>query len=241
MKILIIGSGVMANLVKESAISNDIEVIGMFDKFGNGDFQNFDEIKKDFDIIIDFSHHSLLNEILEFAKEKNKPLLIATTGHKENELNKLDIYSKYIPIIKATNTSIGINALNKIVKFAQNLLKDFDIEIIEKHHNRKIDAPSGTAKTLFNILNSDNKYEANFNRFDNDKRKENEIGIHSIRAGNIYGEHTIIFSKDDEIIEIKHEALSRKIFADGAIKLANILLKLKNENKNGLFEISNLF
>ena len=184
----------------------------------------------------------MLEEILEIAEKKKVPLLIATTGHNREQNEKIKKISEKIPIIKATNTSIGVNILNEITAYATKLLKGFDIEVIEKHHNRKIDAPSGTANTLVEIINKnlveeyEEEYKIVYGREGNNKRTGKEIGVHSIRAGNIVGEHTVIYSKNDEIIEIKHEALSRKIFADGAIKA---ILYLKNQ-KAGLYTMKDV-
>ena len=177
--------------------------------------------------IIDFSHFTLIDDVLEAGIDKKVPALIATTGHSEEQLAKIQEASKQIPIIKATNTSVGVNIVNEIVAFATKLLKDFDIEIVEKHHNRKIDAPSGTASTLLEIvkenLNDGNDYRTVYGREGHSKRAEKEIGVHSIRGGNIVGEHSVIYAKNDEIIEIKHEALSRKMFSDGAVKAIEFL------------------
>ena len=223
MKILIFGNGVMANIVKDCVKEPNIYV-DMVNPLENI------AVNADFDVIIDFSHHSATKKLLEFAKEKNKPVLIATTGHTSEEEKIIKEYSKYIYIIKATNTSIGVFSLNKLVKLATTLLYDYDIEIVEAHHNRKIDSPSGTAKTIAkNIQNVKKDLDIVTNR--TYKRESNEIGIHSVRAGNIVGEHKIIFAGEDEVIEIKHTAFSRKIFAIGAIKLAEKL----NEKSSGLY------
>lgn len=235
MKVLLIGAGYMSKYLQDSIKENNYTLIGRVDYFGEGEFSSFDEIKDEFDIIIDFSHHSMIKDVLEFAKKMKKNILIATTGHTKEEVEMIKEASKVIAILKATNTSIGVNTLNKIVEYASNLLSDFDIEIVEMHHNRKIDAPSGTANTLVEFIekglnkNLDKKY----GRY-NEKREKNEIGIHSIRAGNIVGKHSVIFSKGDEIIEISHSAFSRKIFSDGAINMLPKLLNLKN----GLFDIN---
>ncbi len=223
MKILIFGNGVMANIVKDCVKEPNIYV-DMVNPLENI------AVNADFDVIIDFSHHSATKKLLEFAKEKNKPVLIATTGHTIEEEKMIEEYSKYIYIIKATNTSLGVFSLNKLVQLATTLLSDYDIEIVEAHHNRKIDAPSGTAKTIAkNIQNVKKDLDIVTNR--TAKRENNEIGIHSVRAGNIVGEHKIIFAGEDEVIEIKHTAFSRKIFAIGAIKLAEKL----NEKSSGLY------
>ena len=223
----------MASFVKESIESSNHKCVGMYDPLGNGNYKDLKEIVTKIDGIIDFSHFSLTEEILKYAIEINSPLVIATTGHTDEQKLKIEEASKKIAILKATNTSLGVNIMNQIVSYATKLLADFDIELIEKHHNRKIDAPSGTAATLLEVINESLSEKKNFvyGREGNKKREKNEIGVHAIRAGNIVGEHTVIFSSGDEIIEIKHEALSRKIFADGAVKA---ILSLTNK-PSGLY------
>ena len=225
MKIVVYGAGVMAQYVKESILNTGNEFLGFIDPLGNGDYVTLKNTDIEYEGIIDFSHFSLLEEVLESAIEKNVPLLIATTGHSEEQLKKINEAADKIPLIKATNTSVGVSVLNEVVAYATKLLQGFDIEIIEKHHNRKIDAPSGTANTLLEIINENLKeeYDTVYGREGHSKRKEKEIGMHSIRGGNIVGEHSVIFAKNDEIIEIKHEALSRKIFSDGSVKAINYL------------------
>ena len=223
----------MASFVKESIESSNHKCVGMYDPLGNGNYKDLKEIVNKIDGIIDFSHFSLTEEILKYAIEINSPLVIATTGHTDEQKLKIEEASKKIAILKATNTSLGVNIMNQIVSYATKLLADFDIELIEKHHNRKIDAPSGTAATLLEVINESLSEKKNFvyGHEGNKKREKNEIGVHAIRAGNIVGEHTVIFSSGDEIIEIKHEALSRKIFADGAVKA---ILSLTNK-PSGLY------
>ena len=223
----------MASFVKESIESSNHKCVGMYDPLGNGNYKDLKEIVNKIDGIIDFSHFSLTEEILKYAIEINSPLVIATTGHTDEQKLKIEEASKKIAILKATNTSLGVNIMNQIVSYATKLLADFDIELIEKHHNRKIDAPSGTAATLLEVINESLSEKKNFvyGREGNKKSEKNEIGVHAIRAGNIVGEHTVIFSSGDEIIEIKHEALSRKIFADGAVKA---ILSLTNK-PSGLY------
>ena len=223
----------MASFVKESIESSNHKCVGMYDPLGNGNYKDLKEIVNKIDGIIDFSHFSLTEEILKYAIEINSPLVIATTGHTDEQKLKIEEASKKIAILKATNTSLGVNIMNQIVSYATKLLADFDIELIEKHHNRKIDAPSGTAVTLLEVINESLSEKKNFvyGREGNKKREKNEIGVHAIRAGNIVGEHTVIFSSGDEIIEIKHEALSRKIFADGAVQA---ILSLTNK-PSGLY------
>ncbi|BBM35961.1 4-hydroxy-tetrahydrodipicolinate reductase [Pseudoleptotrichia goodfellowii] len=238
MKIIVYGAGVMANYVKEAIINSGNEFEGFVDPLGKGNFETLKNENRDYDAIIDFSHFSLLEEILEAGIQKGVPVLIATTGHSKEQIEKIEKASEKIPIIRATNTSIGVNVLNEITAYATRLLKGFDIEVIEKHHNRKLDAPSGTANTLIEVINEnlDEKYETVYGREGHKKRTEKEIGVHSIRAGNIVGEHTVIYSKNDEIIEIKHEALSRRIFAEGAVRAA-VYLK---DKKPGLYTMKDV-
>ena len=229
MKIVVYGAGVMAQYVKESIINSKNEFVGFVDPLGKGDFVNLkgENSNVEYDAIIDFSHFSLIDDVLEAGIAKKVPVLVATTGHTEEQLKKIEKAAELIPVIKATNTSLGVNIVNEIVAFATKLLKDFDIEIVEKHHNRKIDAPSGTASTLLEIvkenLNDGNDYRTVYGREGYSKRAEKEIGVHAIRVGNIVVEHTVIYAKNDEIIEIKHEALSRKMFSDGAVKAIEFL------------------
>ena len=233
MKIVVYGAGVMAQYVKESIINSKNEFVGFVDPLGKGDFVNLkgENSNVEYDAIIDFSHFSLIDDVLEAGIAKKVPVLVATTGHTEEQLKKIEKAAELIPVIKATNTSLGVNIVNEIVAFATKLLKDFDIEIVEKHHNRKIDAPSGTASTLLEIvkenLNDGNDYRTVYGREGYSKRAEKEIGVHAIRGGNIVGEHTVIYAKNDEIIEIKHEALSRKMFSDGAVKATEFLFGKK--------------
>ena len=182
-------------------------------------------VKEKADVIIDFSHPSLLSSILEYCKLTKTPVVIATTGNSEENIEMIHGASKQVPIFFSYNMSLGINLITDLIVKAQSVLGDqFDIEIIEKHHNKKIDAPSGTAIMLADALNPDNKYKNVFERHSVRKpRENNEIGISSIRGGTIVGEHSVIFAGTDETIEIKHTAFSKKVFAVGAINAAKWL------------------
>jgi 4-hydroxy-tetrahydrodipicolinate reductase len=190
-------------------------------------YENTSKIDVDCDVIIDFSNPNNLNDLLSFCKDKNVGIVIATTGLSKQQQEQIQETSKYIPVFKSSNTSIGINILIDLAKKATRALSDtFDIEIIEKHHNKKVDAPSGTAYMLANAMNEelDNSMEYNYGREGNDaKRNKKEIGIHAVRGGTIPGEHTVIFAGMDEIIEIKHTAISKKVFAEGAVKAAKYI------------------
>lgn len=219
-KIIIHGTGTMSSILKSVAeTEEDLEVSGFADDLTN----------EKGDIIIDFSHFSRIPNMLNFAVNNNIPIVICTTGYDDKILSQIKEASSKIPILLSSNTSIGINLMNDLVsKMAENL-NGFDIEIIETHHNKKVDSPSGTAKTLFNAINQtlENKMNLINGREGNHKRDKNEIGIHSIRGGSVVGEHRVIFYGDDEAIEIKHSAMSKKIFVYGAIKAAKFLIGKK--------------
>ncbi|WP_077367157.1 4-hydroxy-tetrahydrodipicolinate reductase [Anaerosalibacter sp. Marseille-P3206] len=204
-------------------------------------YNDIKDCKEEIDLIIDFSHPSSLPSLLEYAINKNVPIVMGTTGLSDEDINSIKNASKKIPVFYSANMSLGINLLVSIVKNISPILNDtFDIEIIEKHHNKKIDAPSGTAYMIANAINSelDNSKEYVFDRHAKSQaRNKNEIGIHSIRGGTIVGEHSVIYAGTDEVIEIKHSASSKKIFAQGAIKAAKFLY-----NKEcGFYNMENLF
>lgn len=203
-------------------------------------FSSINDVNIKADIIIDFSNPLALNSILEYSQNQKLPVVICTTGFSKEQVEKINKASKNIPVFYSGNMSLGINLLIELCQKATNVLGDsFDIEIIEKHHNQKIDAPSGTALMIANGISEhlDEKYEYKYNRTTSrEKRKKNEIGIHSIRGGTITGDHEVIFAGKDEIITISHHAASRNIFANGAINAAKYIL-----NKTpGLYKMKNL-
>ncbi len=180
------------------------------------------------DVTIDFSHPDALEPLLEYCTVKKVPLVLATTGLSQIHMNKITKVSKVIPVFHSANMSLGINLFIDLIEKAAKVLQDaFDIEIIEKHHNQKIDAPSGTALMLADTINSVvyNNGEYVYERASKRKRRaKNEIGIHSLRGGTIVGEHSVVFAGIDEIIEINHIAMSRNIFGMGAIKAAKYII-----------------
>jgi 4-hydroxy-tetrahydrodipicolinate reductase len=202
-----------------------------FDKENTGEFSfpvytNINEIPEKPDVIIDFSVPVATLNILKYARENKIPTVIATTGFSEEEENLIKQYSKEFPIFKSANMSYDINIMKKILMELAPLLKDTDIEITEVHHNRKIDSPSGTAQMLADAINSSlgNTYHCEYNRHDKrEKRDKKEIGMSSIRGGNIVGEHTVQFFGEFETFEIKHTSYSRNVFAEGAIKAAKFI------------------
>lgn len=191
------------------------------------------------DVIIDFSKPVATMNILDYAMKKRIPLVIATTGFSEEQLRVIKNYSKYIPIFKSSNMSYEINLMANILKQITPLLKDADIEIVESHHNRKIDSPSGTAILLADSINSsvDNTYIYEFDRHNkNEKRSKNEIGFSSIRGGNIVGEHSVLFIGKEEIFELTHKAYSREVFAEGSIKAAKYIIN----KEPGIYDMNDM-
>lgn len=207
----------------------------------NADFpvyRSFADIRETPDVVIDFSNPSLLSDLLEFCTKKHIPLVIATTGYTEAQTEQIKAAAKKIPLFFTFNMSVGINLLCCLAKKAAAILGDaFDIEIVEKHHNQKIDAPSGTALMLANAINrefGDKKHYEYDRHSRRQKREKSEIGIHSVRGGTIVGEHEVIFAGHDEVITLSHSAGSKEIFAAGALKAAKFL-----QNKNaGLYDMT---
>ena len=180
------------------------------------------------DVIIDFSHHSAISSLIDYAKSTKTPLVIATTGHTEEELALIESASKDIAVFRSGNFSLGINLLISLAKQAAKTLgMDFDVEIVEKHHNKKLDAPSGTAIMIADAIASEREEsEYVYDRHSVRKARETkEIGIHSVRGGTIVGEHEAIFAGENEIVTISHSAASREIFATGALRAAVYLSK----------------
>lgn len=247
MKVIVYGYGVMGKKVCR-AVKNDanLELAGVvspvFDEQPDVPaYKSLKEVTGEVDGVIDFSHPNNLEDILTFVKERKIPAVIATTGFSEEALQAIHEASKGVPIFQSYNTSFGVAMLNKMVKeFTKELYEhDFDVEILEAHHHRKIDAPSGTAKMLYNsAAQSIDGAHAIYDRESRHQARErNEIGIQSLRAGTIYGEHTVLYGGDDELIEIKHTALSRDIFAKGAVSAMNALAS----KEAGFYDLETLY
>ena len=183
----------------------------------------FIDVKEEADVILDFSNPLVLDDMLSYAVEHQLPIVICTTGFSDEQVNKIKETSKQIPVFYSGNMSLGINLLIELSKMATRVLSDsFDIEILEKHHNLKLDAPSGTAIMIADAI-SEEKADAQYvydRHAYRKKRDKNEIGIHSVRGGTIVGEHEVIFAGHDEVVSIKHTAQSKGIFASGAVNAA---------------------
>lgn len=203
-------------------------------------YSNTDDIKEEIHVIIDFSIPKATINILEYANKKHIPIVIATTGFNDEEKEKIVEYSKSIPIFQSANMSLGINLMIKLLEQVSKVLKDgYDIEIVEKHHRNKIDSPSGTALMLAdsikNSLENEVYYEYN-RQAKREKRNNNEIGIHSIRGGNIVGNHSVSFIGENESLEIVHDVTSRSVFAEGAVKAAEYI----TYKENGMYSMKDL-
>jgi len=192
------------------------------------------------DVIIDFSHPSALDDLLSYCTMYGVPVVVATTGYNDEQTAKIKMTAEQIPLFFTFNMSLGINLLVELGKRAVNVLGgQFDIEIVEKHHNLKKDAPSGTAIMIAEALNKelDNRMHYVYDRHNVRKAREaDEIGIHSIRGGTIVGEHDIIFAGHDEVITLSHSAASKEVFANGSINAAVFLSK----KEKGLYDMSDL-
>ena len=191
-------------------------------------FQSLEDCNVVADVVIDFSNAKAVDDLLRACKKKKLPLVLCTTGLSEEQLRDVKETAKQIAILRSANMSLGVNVLTELLKKAVKALypAGFDVEIVEKHHNQKLDAPSGTAIALADAMNEtmQHAFDYKFDRSsERQKRERTEIGIQSVRGGTIVGEHEVIFAGTDEVIELKHTAYSRNIFAKGAIEAAKFL------------------
>lgn len=245
-KVILVGAcGQMGrNITLSANDTEDIKIVAGVDKYNCGMeypvFPSFSEVNTEADVIIDFSNVALLDDLLNFATAKKLPVVIATTGYNDAQIEKIKQAAKIIPIFFTFNMSIGVNLICSLAKKAASILGEgFDIEIIEKHHNQKLDAPSGTAIMLANAVNSvfDDKLSYEYDRHTKRaKRTKNEIGIHSVRGGTIVGEHDVLFAGRDEVITISHAAHSKQVFATGALKAARFI----KDKPAGLYDMNNI-
>ena len=188
-------------------------------------YENLTDCDEKGDVIIDFSNHANLDNVLGYALRTKTPIVIATTGFNDEEIERIHKAAEEIPVFFSYNMSLGVNIMVKLVKEAAKLLNGFDIEIVEKHHNRKVDAPSGTAIMIANgvkeVLPESNVVNGRSGR--SCKRQPGDIGISAVRGGTIVGEHDALFCGDSEVVTISHQAQSRQIFANGALAAAKFI------------------
>ena len=247
-KVILNGAnGAMGKVVADLISADpDMEVVVGVDRRSDMDaafpiMDNINKVNVAADVVIDFSSVEAADELLDFIEQKKIPAVICTTGLSDTQIDRINKLSAVSPILRSANMSLGINILSKVLAEVAPTLKKagFDIEIVEAHHRRKLDAPSGTALLLADSINSsmDEKLEYTYDRSDrHEPRRENEIGISSVRGGTIVGDHDVIFAGEDEVISFNHRAYSRKIFANGAIAAAKFLLG----KSNGLYDMSDV-
>ena len=233
-KLIISGcNGRMGHVVESiCAADPDISVVAGFDILGTADrdfpvYASPDLFTGEVDVVIDFSHPAALTPLLTFCQERGVPAVLATTGYSPEQLTEIEEAAKQVPVFRSANMSLGINVVIELIKKAAAVLEGYDIEIVERHHNRKVDAPSGTALMLADAAASAVNYDPEYTyerhsvRHPRDKV---EIGISAVRGGTIVGDHEVIFAGRDEVIELHHHAASREIFANGAVKAAKFLI-----------------
>ena len=238
-------SGTMGkNVVACSEKFEDIFVMGGVDKYKTPapfpTFENFVDVNVEFDVIVDFSNSAALDELLAFALKNKKAVVIGTTGFSDEQKQKIEDASKEIAVFSSANMSLGVNLLTELAKTAAKVLgDDYDIEILEMHHNQKVDAPSGTALMLADAISDalPVKPEYDFDRHSKrEKRTKNEIGFASLRGGTVVGEHEVIFAGTDEVIKLSHSAYSKALFANGALNAARFIA----DKEPGLYSMKDL-
>ncbi|MBP3462365.1 MAG: 4-hydroxy-tetrahydrodipicolinate reductase [Tyzzerella sp.] len=221
---------VITKIVKEDA---NAEIVAGIDKYMGipNDYPVFESIDKcdvEADVVIDFSNAAAVDGLLDYCIEKQIPVVLCTTGLSEEQLGKVKATSEKVAVLKSANMSLGVNMLLKLLQDATKILAPagFDIEIVERHHNQKVDAPSGTALAMADSINTvlNNEYTYTYDRSQlRQKRDKKEIGISAVRGGTIVGEHEVIYAGEDEVIEFKHTAHSKAVFAKGAVEAGKFL------------------
>lgn len=247
LKLLISGcNGHMGRiLVQLCRETEDVELVGGFDLLGQESeafpiWSSPSACTVPADVLIDFSSPAALHGLLEFGVRRKVPLVLAATGYTEEQEREVQDAAREISIFRSANMSLGINVLTALVTRAAAALNGFDVEIVERHHNRKLDAPSGTALMLAEAAEKGLPYSLDrvYNRHDvRQPRGKREIGISSVRGGNIAGDHEVIFAGRDEVIELRHSAMSREVFASGALRAARFLIFVQ---KAGLYSMDDL-
>ena len=234
-----------AAVTKAIAERDDIQIVAGVDVMEGHTlpypvFPAFNELPCEADVIVDFSNPAALTGILDYATEKKVPAVLCSTGYTDEQVKGIEAASEKVALFRSGNMSLGINLLSELAKTAAKVLgQSFDVEIVEAHHNLKLDAPSGTALMLEKAVEEGLDYtpELIYDRHSrSQKRDKKEIGMHSIRGGTIVGEHEIIFAGNDEIVKISHTALSKNVFAVGAV---NAAVFMKNQTV-GLFDMSDV-
>lgn len=221
---------VITGIVAGDAQAEIVAGIDIYDGIRNSYpvFSRIADCTVEAEVIIDFSTAKAVDELLDYVMDKKIPVVLCTTGLSEAQLQRVEEVSKAVPVLKSANMSLGINTIMKLLQQAVQVFAPagYDVEIVEKHHNQKLDAPSGTAIALADSMNEamDHQYEYIYDRSQRrQKRDAMELGISAVRGGTIVGEHEVIFAGTDEVIEIKHTAYSKAVFAKGAVEAAKFL------------------
>ena len=247
-RLMISGCNGRMGRVVESICSADpdFEIVAGIDLLGAGerDFPVYPspaDVSVPVDVVVDFSSPAALESLLEFGLRRRIPLVLATTGYSTEQLEAITRASSEIPVFRSANMSLGVNVLLELVRAAARALGDgFDVEIVERHHNKKVDAPSGTALMIADAAAEALPYSPDYvydRQSVRQPRGKTEIGISSVRGGGIVGDHEVIFAGRDEVIELRHSAMSREVFASGAVRAARFLAAVK---KPGLYNMSDL-
>ena len=240
-------NGAMGQVItKLAAEDKDAEITAGIDRVDNREnpypvFESVEVCDVPVDVVIDFSNAAAVDDLLEACAKKGLPVVLCTTGLSEEQIAKVKKTSEKVAVLRSANMSLGVNLLMKLLKDASKVLAPagYDIEIVEKHHNQKVDAPSGTALALADSINEamDNVYSYTYDRSqERKKRSDKEIGIAAVRGGTIVGEHEVIYAGEDEVIEFKHTAYSKAIFAKGAVSAAAFLAG----KEPGLYDMSDV-
>lgn len=234
---------VITGLVKEDENATITAGVDVYDGIKNDYpvFSKLQDVNVDFDVIIDFSTASVIDGLLDYCEAVKKPVVLCTTGLSEEQIKKAKKVSETVAVLRSANMSIGVNVIMKLLREAVAKLapEGFDVEIVEKHHNQKLDAPSGTAIALADVMNDEmgGCYEYIYDRSHvRKKRDKKELGISAVRGGNIVGEHDVIFAGTDEVITISHSAHSKAIFAKGSIAAAKYIF----DKKPGMYDMSDV-
>lgn len=216
-RVAILGGGAMGKVLSQMTEEKEgYELVGVVEPLNGETLEALDKP----DVVIDFSHPANLDMLCGYCEANGVPAVIATTGLEAQHLAKIDELSGKVPVVFSANYSLGVNVMKRVIAEITPILEDaFDIEIVEMHHNKKLDAPSGTAKMLLAAADGEGKYDHVYGR-EGMRKRGHEIAVHTLRGGTVAGEHTVIYAGEDEIIEVKHRAGSKKIFAAGALKAA---------------------
>lgn len=238
-------SGKMGKMITECAKNfKNLEIIAGIDKFPSNTsypiFENIQDLNIEYDVLLDFSRADALRDLIELTEKTNKPLVICSTGFTQEDLDLIEEKSKSLKLFKTGNLSYGVNLICSLLrKITPMLYGNYDIEIVEKHHNQKVDAPSGTALMLADAAKESIKDTTKYvyGREGNAKREENEIGIHAVRGGGIIGDHEVIFAGTGEVIELTHKAISREVFAVGALKACEYMASV---TQPGIYDMNDV-